>query len=388
MTSDSSGRFCVRRALRSAAWAALCALCLACASAGCGAAGARSFVEPACRLTLDWAVPLYALDFMAWKPRDNGQAAAGPDGTILSASRSGGVRAVEAETGQLRWQFEVLERVEGAPLLDGDAVYFGVTSGHVFKLDAATGKPSWPDPVKVRGAVRASPALANGRVIVQTELGRLVAIGAGNAQVLWDLERAKPAELGLLAEAGPVAAGSTVYAGFFDGTVQALTADDGTVLWSRNVAGEGKKYPEITGTPAIAGKLLLVPCAATGLHALDLETGQPRWVHAADSAGAATPQGDVAYVSLASGEVRGLSLSDGKTLWRTRLTGSAPSVPVVAGPSLLVSAGKNMALLDRRTGVVLERVGTEHGFSARPLWDGQRAYLVSNGGLLHALQLR
>jgi outer membrane protein assembly factor BamB len=86
-----------------------------------------------------------------------------------------------------------------------------------------------------------------------------------------------------LASPSPVTDGERVYAWFGTGQLVALDAEDGAVLWQRNLARDFGPF-EITwghgSSPALHGGLLLLLCdhePASYLLALDKKTGQQRW---------------------------------------------------------------------------------------------------------------
>jgi len=335
-----------------------------------------------------WRRALYALDLLSWKPRDAGCATLTPDArTLLAPLRIGGLYALDAGSGDTIWQVEEPERIVGSAVISGDEVFFASVAGRVHRVSGRTGKPLWSHPVEVRGAVFAPVAVGAGRVFASTELGRVAAIDTAKGAIAWEKERPLPTDFMVQGDPGPLVAGSTVFAGFADGTLLAMAADDGTTLWSASLAGNASRFRDIVGTPVLSGKTLYASCYVTGLHALDVESGRARWIHPGDGLTPPAVEGDALYVATATGEIQAIQASDGRTLWRAKPPGSNPSMPLVAGDLLLVATGTDLVALERKTGRVRARAGTDHGFSARPAWDGRRAYVVSNGGVFHALDI-
>ena len=93
---------------------------------------------------------------------------------IASVEPSGSIRALEVETGKLRWEFK-LHSPPWAGLLStaGNLVFGGSSEGYFFALDAGSGKSLWQFPTG--GPIFANPIsfLVNGK--------QHVAIAAGNA---------------------------------------------------------------------------------------------------------------------------------------------------------------------------------------------------------------
>jgi outer membrane protein assembly factor BamB len=115
---------------------------------------------------------------------------------------------------------------------------------------------------------------------------------------------------------------SRVYALGATGIVNALKADDGAFVWSRNAASDtGAKMPDwgFAGSPLVVGDIVIV--AASGrLIAYDLATGNPRWQAQTGGGGYSSPHlftiGGVPQVLLMSGHgATSVDPADGKLLW-------------------------------------------------------------------------
>jgi len=136
-----------------------------------------------------------------------------------------------------------------APVAAGGLVFFGDRSGAVRALDAATGEPRWQ--VFCDAAVYFPPAVEDGRAIVGSADGKVYAFEAATGRPLWTF-RLAPAQQRInvfdeLICRWPVAGGvivqdGTVYAAagiaHYDGTyVVALDAATGKVKWANDSSG-------------------------------------------------------------------------------------------------------------------------------------------------------
>jgi outer membrane protein assembly factor BamB len=99
--------------------------------------------------------------------------------TLYFGDNAGGVYALDAATGQKRWQFPVYGSIYAAPELDRDGrLYFGATVGHVWALDATSGQQIWD--WDAGQAVWTAPAITpDGRLVVATREGIIYALGEG-----------------------------------------------------------------------------------------------------------------------------------------------------------------------------------------------------------------
>ncbi|MEE9185118.1 MAG: PQQ-binding-like beta-propeller repeat protein, partial [Acidimicrobiia bacterium] len=123
------------------------------------------------------------------------------DGVVYFGSDSGQFLAVDADSGEVIWEFEVqpVQGLPSSPVVADGIVYFGVVAppgssafGGLIALDAASGEELWrfggPDLDMI-----SSPAYENGVVYVvapagDTGVGGLAALDAQSGSVLWWFE--------------------------------------------------------------------------------------------------------------------------------------------------------------------------------------------------------
>src|SRR5690606_17770032 len=109
----------------------------------------------------------------------------------------------------------------------------------------------------------------------------------------------------------PSSDGMRVYAGARDGTVAALEAETGRVVWSVDT-----DLPLSAG-PAYGSGLLAVGTSSGQLLLLDAETGEQRWSRAVGSEVLAPPAVTANVIALRTvdGRLRGFSTTTGNELW-------------------------------------------------------------------------
>jgi hypothetical protein len=149
--------------------------------------------------------------------------------------------------------------------------------------------------------------------------------------------------------ATPTVSNGRVYSLGATGILNALDADSGAPLWSRNAAADtGATLPGwgFAGSPLVAGDLVVV--AASGrLAAYDVATGNPRWIGPARRGGYSSPHliaiGGVSQILLMNGEgAISVALTDGTVLWEHEWPGVPIVQPaVIADGDLLVTTSDN-----------------------------------------------
>lgn len=219
---------------------------------------------------------------------------------------------------------------EASPVLVGDKVYtFGRIGGDEVTtcLDAATGKEVWSD----KHAAAAIGGPASGYQGPRSTL----AVGEG-----------KVCTLGVR------------------GTVSCLDAASGKVVWRKD--SKPPQYYTSTSPLIVAGHCVVF---AEALTSFDLATGKAAWTWAGAEAPYGSPvlltvDGVKMVVTPAMGTLAGVSLSDGKLLWESKIAPgyqSTYSTPLIDGATVYYTSagGKTFALK-------IEKAA--NGFQATEVW--------------------
>jgi outer membrane protein assembly factor BamB len=148
----------------------------------------------------------------------------------------------------------------------------------------------------------------------------------------------------------PTLSNGRVYTLGATGIMNVLKADDGSVVWSRNVVSDTKsKLPTwgFASSPLVVGDLVVVATAGT-MAAYDLASGQPRWVGPDGGSGYSSPQlftiHGVPQILMLDGKgATSVATTDGKVLWQYPLTPGARIVQpaLTAEGDVLVHEGES-----------------------------------------------
>lgn len=168
---------------------------------------------------------------------------------------------LNALTGALLWSYDLPNGNAWIALQHG--VLYGVSYGNYFALNAITGVPLWQQTLANYQEAAATPAINEGVLAFSTcdtnkltpDYGScdLVATNASTGAVLWQQAVTSPITTTPSIQLG------VVYAGDANGTLEALNALNGTVLWSTNVG------TAIGQVQASAGTLYVQTFGANGL---------------------------------------------------------------------------------------------------------------------------
>jgi eukaryotic-like serine/threonine-protein kinase len=231
--------------------------------------------------TLRWRVETGPDAPLAWGFESGDLYTASPavaGGLALLGGSDGQVWAVDAASGAVRWRFRTQGRVRSSPAVAEGRVYVGSMDGTLYALELATGRLVWRFDTEGhtlesgrfgfdRRTIQSSPAIVDGRVFVGSRDGHLYAVDAATGRRLWTTDH----EMSWV-NSSPAVAGGLVFAGSSDNRfVQAVDARTGNERW--RVSTERLVW----SSPAVAGDFVYVGDATGTLYALDRASGAERW---------------------------------------------------------------------------------------------------------------
>ncbi|OEZ01587.1 MULTISPECIES: outer membrane protein assembly factor BamB [Stenotrophomonas] len=268
------------------------------------------------------------------------------DGRVFAAAITGGVHALDLQTGKTVWTYEPAKvkkqpklRLSGGPGVGEGLVVIGTLDGQVIALDANDGAEKWR--AKVPGEVISAPAVGQGIVFVRSNDGRVTAFDAGNGTQKWFNPRELPA-LTVRGNAPVVAGPGVLFIGNDDGSVAALAMQDGRTVWDQMVAnGEGRteleRMSDVDGAPVLEGNTLFVSSFKNQTMAIEGPTGRPLWARDHGGAGGVALTSGNVFVTDNKGGVFGLDKASGSAMWsQTGLARRSLTGPVVQGDYVVV----------------------------------------------------
>ncbi|MFD8601367.1 PQQ-binding-like beta-propeller repeat protein [Streptomyces globisporus] len=282
---------------------------------------------------------LYALDATTgaeqWRlPTDAWVYALKADrGTVLTATRGGGVQGWEASSGEKLWEVtgaqSDFETAEAGPVIHDGTVYVW-QDARLRALDARTGLERWSYPIGDAAScggvpVRVTPA-TDGYVYIAAGT-RVLAVETGSGRVRWHFE-APAVFLSPPAFApGPAVTGGGVYLADYLGTVYALDATTGKDRW--RIATEARSSIE----PVLVAVGNVHVGSGSALYTLDAVTGTPKWRFAAggDVVGAPVVADGRVHFGSADHVLYTLDAAGGQLRWKLATGGEITGSPVAQG---------------------------------------------------------
>jgi Ca-activated chloride channel family protein len=311
--------------------------------------------------------------------------------------------ALDAESGHIEWATQNLaDDGPTAPVYEDDRVIFNTESCTLFALDAKTGKRLWFR--NIGDPTLAQTAVADGLVYAShpgPDGQELTAYRVRDGEPVWS------GWIGSELLAAPVIAGDSVYASTTGGATLRFIRKTGKRVWSASLGATAAPWvdgDELFVTRRKSGKeQQVVVAAATGKvvreqqHVTGASTGDVpadigdwKAVWAFEGSRPVVDRG-VRYVAL-GGEIQASDAASGEPMWRRRYAAKADSRSVgsvaFAGSEIVVSTRDGQLFgLDVDTGYTLWSYALGRKVIAEPVVAKGWVYVTTQGGEVIALDV-
>lgn len=326
------------------------------------------------------------------------------ENTLFALDSRACVSAIEMKSGKTLWEVRVSPPEEDALALGGglafaDGMIF-VTTGYadVMALDPANGGQVWRRALPA--PARAAPASAYGRVFVPTLDNQLFALSARDGSVLWT-HTGMTESAGLFGAAQPTVKDAVVVAAFSSGEIFALRSENGRVLWSDALTvlrheGTLTRMPDIGAAPVIdADGLVHVIGYAGRMVAIDLRSGIRVWEREIGGSSIPWIAGDAIFVLDEGHRLAALRRRTGQVFWVTELPAFRDPEdrdgpirwqgPVLAGGRLwVIGSNRQLRGFDPATGDELSSQRIPRPAHVPPLVAGGQLLLLDHSAGLTA----
>lgn len=284
-------------------------------------------------------------------------------GNVSPGRHTLAVRAVDADGGT--WiktidlpalgkpapSFDAGTALQGPCVTDANSVYFGGWDGVLYAVDKSTLKKAWG--FQTKGAIIGRPDVDGKAVYFGSTDQNIYAVDKVTGRQLWKVPTGGPIQ------AHTLVADGTVYVGSGDHSLYALDAKTGKQRWKFQMGLHTQSLP------AIADGILYCGAWDNYFYALDAKTGDLKWKKKI---------GNQIFFAPA---VNSPCVVDGKVI-------TCASKPAAD------KTNPNVYCLDAKTGDTIWGFTPEAGACsyASPTSDGQKVYLSTLEGELHALNLK
>lgn len=324
---------------------------------------------------------------------------------------------------QEAWRFEIDEgetssEVIGFSFGKADKVFLGgnisygsgivfVTTGRgmVYALDARSGAEKWKREMKI--PVRSSPVAHDGKLFLITSDNKLFALSVSDGTTLWNHAGFNETAT-IYGSPSAVVKGNVVVAPFSSGELHAVSASDGSDIWSdslTSISGRSSSIialNDIDATPVIDNGVVYAASHDGVLAAIELSGGKRIWAQDISSIETPWVAGDFLFILTTANELVAINKSNGKIRWVSELPSRGDpliswggdkrgekiswSGPVMAGGKLILSGSHGKAVfVSPENGSVVDSFDIPSNSFLPPVIAGKTLYILSNDANLMAI---
>ncbi|MES3037479.1 MAG: PQQ-binding-like beta-propeller repeat protein [Bdellovibrionota bacterium] len=290
--------------------------------------------------------------------------------------------------GRTQWQTVITNGVEASSVLQGSTLYVPANDGFIYKLNADDGK--------IIGQVRTGSEnlgelslSGDGKTLyAQNSLGSVFSINVDTLKINWTFSRSDSQPSTIRGTSKVTWHKNRVYFGISDGTLLALDASAGQVIWEKSL-NRNKKFRDIDASPLIEGDKIYVSAYDEMVYCLDL-IGQILWQANYGGYGAPSLFENLLIVPSNQSQVVALDKSTGNLKWSFKTKSIPTEVKAIKGYGVFGDSAGPLYLLDLRQGKEISNFEPGRGIFSSPAVsaDHDLVAFVSGEAVLYVTQIR
>ena len=318
------------------------------------------------------------LPVVHWKFKTNSPLFSSPtisENVVFVGSLDSTLYALDLGTGKLKWKFKTGGQIRSTASVQGDQLFLYSGDAILYCFSKTSGKVLWS--FKTRGGIlgdrlydfadyfQSSPVYHNKRIFFGAGDGHVYAIDASSGKLSWSFKA------GEIVHTTPALYKDRLFIGSFDGNLYALKQEDGDLLWKFKTVGH-RYFPtgEVQGNPVVKNDMVYFGARDYNFYAIDVFGGYCHWNKSFPFGWAMAAMPDDSAVYLGTSDDRILLALDSKTgreLWRTDVKFNIFGSPMKSAS--MVYAGTLMGKMygiDRKNGDI-KWVFTTEGYNSNHL---------------------
>ena len=308
---------------------------------------------------------------------------------IIQANAIDGIVAYSKTWGREVWRLPVINGVESSAIIKDSFLFFGGNDGQFYSADAETGQILWTFPTRAENL--SEPLFEDGLVYVLTGANSLYALEAATGKQVWLYTRTETSSLSIRGGSKPAYQAGTVFVGFSDGALVALSAKNGQVKWEKQL-NHNKRFRDIDSNPLLDGEVVYILGYDDATYALRSSTGDLVWKFEKGGYGGMLMVGDRLYYATTTDEFVAIDKTTGKQIWSSPITsgGIATSPALLKGVLVFGESQGNLRFLESGTGREIGHFEPGKGIMSPPAIDEKKnmVYFISNEANLYGIEAK
>jgi outer membrane protein assembly factor BamB len=332
-------------------------------------------------------VPVWSVSIGSSEPFNFHPAVVGD--AVYAASRRGGLRKMDLQSGKTLWEATVPEKLIIGPGSDGKVTAVVTTEGDVLAYDD-TGKNIWK--FHIGGEVLTAPVVAGGVVVIRGLDNRFVGLDAATGKRRWIYQRQQSA-LSLRVGYGMLSIGNEVIVtGFAGGRFGMIGIANGGLVWETPISfpkgfSEIERLNDVSAKPSMEGERICAVSYQGRIGCAQARTGTLIWFKDFSSYTGTTQSADSVFAANEKSYVTAFRSSDGVQVWEnTQLTWRDVGEPLAIGRVVLMGDKQGyIHALSQSSGEMLARIRHDTTpVTAAPIAVSGLILVQSQGGKLTA----
>lgn len=193
------------------------------------------------------------------------------EGLVYVGDNAGFFSAYELENGRMVWREKENTTYHAGAVGYKDQVIYGTVQGLVTSRQYLTGKIKYS--VDLGASVETSGTIYQGRIFFQLRNHQVFALDLETGKILWAYKRSVPNLTTLQRASKPIVYKDKVIVGFADGSLAALSMDEGVLLYETKLANAAK-FLDIDVTPVIFNDFLYAGGVGSAMTVIEPKNGK------------------------------------------------------------------------------------------------------------------
>lgn len=304
---------------------------------------------------------------------------------LFTGTYSSELYSLNPQNGDVLWSFKSDGPIESKPFSDGSRVFFGNNEGFAYGVNVGDGSKLWT--TYIGGEILAQPIEKLGIVYFVTTSREIYAIDAATGDIQWtSYIRGFERQFTMRGNCPVHIDGNTIYIGFADGQVAAVSTSNGETLWSKSFVGSQATFKDVDAGILVDGNYLYIVGYFGELAKVNKKTGETVWSKPVKSGAQMEQDANRVYISSHYGRVVAIDKETGYRSWEVPLNSGAISAPLLVNDNLLVGTetGK-FYVLEASTGKVLQTLSVGSGVLSQGMAGENAVYFLSASAKVYAL---
>ncbi len=307
------------------------------------------------------------------------------------------VRAFSENSGARVWKSSLVPEGKdgegafgGGLASDGQRIFATTAFGEVVALDIQSGSIAWRR--KFDLPIRSAPTVAQGRIVFSTIGNQVHAISAADGTPLWS-HQASSGRTSIINSTSPAISGGYAIVPTTAGEVHAISLSTGVLAWSDSLSGSSATSSlatvnDIAARPVVVGGKVIAVAHSGRLASFELNSGQISWIQRLSGTQTPWVAGDYIFMIAGRDRLAAVSRRNGAVKWWIRMpTGGVWSGPVMAGGRLLAVNSKGMLTeVSPQDGLIMNKQSIGDKFLIAPVVANGSIYFLGDDGTLTAMR--